>query len=84
MKKLDNVWFHINPKNIISNISGKKILVYLAKNDEVIPFANGMQLVKALKKKNEVIVKINSNHNHFLSGLLNLIRWNQYIRFLKN
>jgi len=62
----------------------KQILIYLSKNDEIIPFIQGLQLVNKFKGKQiKYQLIVNTHGGHVISGFLNLLRFDTYISFLK-
>ncbi|MDD2822876.1 MAG: prolyl oligopeptidase family serine peptidase [Candidatus Daviesbacteria bacterium] len=81
--KLKKVWKSITPVNNISNLKNKKILVYLSKKDEVIPYDLGMSLVEEFKKRNyKYSLKVNNYLKHFYAGFYNLMNAKYYLKFL--
>lgn len=84
IEKLRKQWREITPANNIDNLRGKKILVYLAENDEIIPYKLGMRLINEFDKKNYDYKLIkNKKLNHFFTGLYNLSNPKVYLDFLK-
>lgn len=80
---LKKQWYIINPMNLIGNIRNRKILVFLSKQDDWIPYDEGVRLVNHLTKENTVRVIINKRMNHILSGVKNLLFAQEYTSFLK-
>ncbi len=84
IEKLKQKWKEITPAENINNLKGKKILVYLAEKDEIIPFKLGMRLINEFDKKNYDYKLIkNKKLNHFFTGLYNLSNPKVYLDFLK-
>lgn len=85
LEKLKKVWSPITPANNINNLKNKKILIYLSKKDEVIPYDLGKSLVIEFEKKNyNYNLVINKNLKHTYTGIFNLINARHYLMFLKN
>lgn len=85
LAKLQTAWKEIAPKNNIDNLTNKKILIYLSRKDEVIPFFLGENLVHKLKnKKYSCVVIVNRYLNHLLTGLYNLLNAKVYLQFLRS
>lgn len=84
LNTLKKLWSPIAPLNNIDNLNDKKVLIYLSKKDEIIPYEQGKQLVKEFKKRNyKYNLVINNKLNHFLTGVFNLINATVYLSFLK-
>ena len=85
LDSLDKSWKKLSPINNLDNVSDKQFLIYLAKNDGVIPYSQGLQLVNEFKnKKIKYDLIINKKRNHVVSGFLNLLKYKRYIDFLKD
>lgn len=85
LEKLIDVWKPITPFNNIDNLHGKKILVYLAKKDEMIPYSLGQRLVEQLQSnKYDVKVITNNYFGHTLTGTWNLLNAKVYLKFLNS
>lgn len=85
LEKLRVVWAPINPVHNLDAITGKRILMYLSKKDEIIPFGFGQQLLEKLKANgNTCEVVINRSLGHILSGIYNLCNFSVYLKFLKD
>lgn len=85
LNKLQIAWEQISPINNIDNLKSKKLLIYLAKNDEIIPIDLGLKLVKALQdKKYTYQLIINHGLKHFFAGTYNLVKARDYLTFLKS
>jgi hypothetical protein len=84
-KKVKEIWQEIAPINNLTNFKNKKILVYLAKKDKIIPYGCGQKLIKEFKdRKLSFILCENNFFGHLSSAIYNLIRFNIYLNFLKN
>jgi esterase/lipase len=85
LKSLKDKWQKLSPINNLNNLADKKILIYLAEKDEIIPFRLQSQLLNKLRQINQnIIVEVDKKHNHLLSAALNLLRYKKYIDdFLK-
>lgn len=85
LTSLDKSWKKLSPINNLDNVSDKQFLIYLAKNDEVIPYFQGIKLTDELRnRKIKYELVINKSGNHVLSVFLNLSSWGKYINFLKD
>lgn len=85
LQRLKDLWFDLSPINNIDRLNGKKVLLYLAKFDEVFPFSQQEQFLNALYDQEiETNAIINTRHNHTISALINLLRFDTYIHFLKS
>lgn len=85
LEKLIAVWKPISPSSNIDNLHGKRILVYLSKNDRMIPYHQGQKLVRELESKKYDVKVITNNHvGHLLAGALNLLKAKTYLEFLNS
>lgn len=81
--KLKQKWDELSPINNINNLKKFKVLFYLAKKDDVIPFRmQNRLLTELLKITPNIKVVINNKHNHLISALINLLRYKIYLNFL--
>jgi len=82
--KLKNSWKILSPINNIKNLKDKKILIYISKKDELIPYRQSLQLIDQLKYLDcQIKVVTNKHLNHILSGTKNLLKFNRYLTFLE-
>lgn len=83
LPELRNHWKQLNPINNVENLKATKLLVYLAENDDVIPYRQGLQLLLEFKKrKYSYSLLVNKKLRHVSAGALNLLKWKIYIDFL--
>jgi len=85
LNELQKSWFGLSPIHNLAALPGKKVLLYLANQDKLIPFAYQQQLLQSLKDaqiQTEAI--INTRHNHLVSMIINLLNFSVYIAFLRN
>jgi len=84
LPKLKKIWKLLSPIYNLGDIHTSKILMFLSQKDELIPFSEQELLLEAIKKNGlDVEAIVNTRHNHFKSGLINLLRFWIYINFLK-
>ncbi len=84
LEHLKQLWKPIAPSNNIGNLQGKKILVYLARHDEIIPYPLGAALVKQLQQRGyDCTVRINPILGHILTATVNLVNSRVYLTFLR-
>ncbi len=84
LPKLKAVWEPISPISTSDQLKAKHLLIYLAAKDEVIPFSEQEKLLYHLRKSDhEIEAIVNTRHNHEVSGIVNLLRFPIYIRFLR-
>ncbi|GIW61917.1 MAG: hypothetical protein KatS3mg089_0769 [Patescibacteria group bacterium] len=85
LKKLQNIWFDLSPINNLDKLRGKKILLYAAEKDELIPFTQARELIQALDERSiKYQTVVNIRHNHVVSCLINILKFNTYLRFLNS
>lgn len=83
LEKLINHWKPISPQFNMDKLRDKDILIYLSKNDELIPYSQGEKFVEKCKEnKYNYRVVINQHLKHGLAGMYNLLNANIYLRFL--
>jgi esterase/lipase len=84
-EELENSWKVISPENNINNLKGKKILLFLAQKDRIIPYKFGEDFVKKLQKNNyDHILKVTPFGAHSLVGMYNFLKFKTYLDFLKD
>lgn len=84
-KKLREEWFEINPINNLETFTDKKLLIFAAENDDIIPFTQTIKLIKQLEKEEiEYEALINSRHKHLISSILSIMRYRIYLEFLQD
>lgn len=84
LKSLKELWAPISPLNNISQVKVKRVLIYLAARDERIPFTQQERLVAAFKEHGIPVTGIiNTRHHHLLSEIINLLKFDIYMSFLK-
>jgi len=83
LQQLRKKWYQLSPINNLTNLKNKKILIYLAKKDEVIPYKLQKKLFEKLMEiNNNIQFNYDNKHNHPISALLNLLKYNKYVKFL--
>lgn len=83
LKTLKKVLHPISPIYRLNGLKGKKILVYLSAKDEIFSLSQGNALINGLKsKKIPHRVFVDRTSGHFITATKNLLRAEQYIRFL--
>ncbi len=83
LQKLQDIWFDLSPINNLDRLTGKKILLYAAEKDEVIPYSQAKNLIEALDDYGiEYQTVVNIRHNHVISCLINILKFDTYLRFL--
>lgn len=84
LSELRNHWKQLNPINNIENLRDRKLLVYLAEHDDVIPYQQGLQLLTEFKKrKYSYSLRVSKKLRHVSAAAINLLHWKIYIDFLK-
>jgi len=85
LEKLTHYWRPISPRFHMDKLQGKKLLIYLAKNDQIIPYSQGEALIQKCKEYNyNYQVIINNYFNHGLTGIYNLLNLRSYLKFLED
>ena len=80
--KLKNLWRKISPDNYFKNKATKsKYFVQIAKKDHVIPYQNGIKLIKLFKQKNIIFKLEKDNISHEFKLILEAIHPRKAIRF---
>lgn len=83
LQDLEQTWREFNPIENIDNLAKKKILLFIAMRDEIIPFSEGTALVVAMKEKGyNPKIYINQKGNHLIAAITNLFRLSTYRIFL--
>ncbi|OGK11310.1 hypothetical protein A2954_01985 [Candidatus Roizmanbacteria bacterium RIFCSPLOWO2_01_FULL_37_12] len=84
LKQLKIEWMSISPVHHINNLKKTRLLIYLSKKDEIIPYEQGLDLVNKLKKKDcSLSLRTNFNFNHLISCAFNFYNVFDYAGFLK-
>ena len=84
LEKLQHAWNSITPINNIEHLENKKILVFLSKNDELMPYHLGERLLQEFeKRKYNYKVIVNYHFKHFFTGVFNLLNSKKYLNFLE-
>ena len=82
---LENLLTPISPLSMAPKLKGKKLLLYLAKNDKVILFSQSSQFKEALDRAGiNYIYHQNNKFGHLISGVINNSRPKIYLDFLKD
>lgn len=67
------------------NLKNKDILIFLSKNDKIIPYNNGLKLLRRLDSDGiKYQLKINTFFGHYILGFKNVVFHNKIIKFLEN
>ena len=82
--KLGEYWKTLEPINNIKNIKGRKLYIYLAKNDRVVPYKYGLELLDKMRnKKIQFDLHIDNIFGHYIAGLKQLLFPDNIIEFLE-
>ena len=82
--KLGEYWKTLEPINNIKNIKGRKLYIYLAKNDKVIPYKYGLELLNKIKnEKIDFNLYTDNIYGHYIGGLKQLLFPDKIIKFLE-
>lgn len=81
--KLHSAWETISSAYEAEKLKDKQVLLYVAKNDRVIPYDRGISLAKELKKGGAKVTLKTSRFGHMVSIILNLARAQTYLDFLR-
>ncbi|MDP3765850.1 MAG: prolyl oligopeptidase family serine peptidase [Nanoarchaeota archaeon] len=85
LTKLMKYWKILEPVNNIKNLKGKKLFIYLAKNDKISPYKYGTKLLdKINKEKINFDLYIDNFFGHYISGFKQLLFPKRIIKFLEN
>lgn len=72
-------------KNNSKNLKKKDILIFLSKNDKIIPYHTGIKLLYLLNQDNiKYELVTNKFIGHYISGFKNIIFSNKIVNFLDN
>ena len=84
LQELKQIWKDISPINNIDNLQGKKILMYISKKDNIIPYeSQALTLFKALENKGYKVKLVTNNYlHHAFTVAYNLLRPKLYLKFL--
>lgn len=83
LAKLIKYWKKLEPVNNIKNLKGKKLFIYLAKNDKISPYKYGIALLDRMKgEKINFELYIDNFFGHYLSGFKQLLFPKRIIKFL--
>lgn len=83
LEKLTREWQSINPKNNLTMLKNKKILLLMSKSDKIIPFQQAEDLRKSLQKINgSTIFETSHYFGHYLYGVINLFKMPFYLSSL--
>ncbi len=74
LKKLKYLWKNLAPENNLNKLKYKKIHVFLAKEDGVIPYSTGRKLIEKMKKLHlDFNLKIDRHHGHYYTVIKEFI-----------
>ena len=75
-KQLQQEWFELHPSNNLDTFANKKILLYGAEHDEIIPFQQTKKFIKQLEEDHlDFEAIINSRHKHLISSTINILKF---------
>ena len=84
LNKLKNYFKIMSYKKNSRNLKEKEILIFLSKNDKIVPYNNGVKLLNLLNKDNlKYKLIINTLFGHYISYIKNLIFSDEIIKFLE-
>jgi esterase/lipase len=84
LSQIRSVWKSIQPLHNINHLDGKKILIYMSKRDDIVPYSQQKLLVKEMKKRNiSLLVYTNNCLPHVPTIIYNLMLFCRYINFLQ-
>ena len=85
LAKLAKYWKTLEPVNNIQNLKGKKLYIYLSKNDNISPYKYGLELLDKIKKeKIDFNLYIDNIFGHYITGFKQLLFPKRLIKFLEN
>ena len=85
LENLSRIWAPVAPINNVDNLKPKKLLIYLAERDKLIPIAQGRGLVEQLQRANyDYQLIVNRRFGHMLAGIYNVLNTRIYLKFLKS
>lgn len=68
LEKLEKDWKDLAPENNISGLVGKNIEIHISKSDKVIPYNNGYDLIKDMRRTGlKPKIFKNKNLGHYLT-----------------
>ena len=83
LKQLKHYFSIMSYKNNSRNLNKKDILIFLSRNDKIIPYNNGVKLLKLLNRDGiKYDLVINNFLGHYISGFKNIIFFNKIVNFL--
>ena len=85
LSKLKNNFNVLSYKENSKNLNKKGILIFLSRNDKIIPYNNGIKLLNLLNRDDiEYELVINKLFGHYISGIKNVIFSNKIKNFIDN
>lgn len=84
LEKLERSWHDLAPVHNLGNLGDAKLLIYIARQDKVIPYDQGKRFVAAVRNKelsHQLIV--NKWGSHAVAGMLNFLRFHKNLTFLQ-
>lgn len=83
--KLKNYFNALSYKQNSRNLKKKDVLIFLSENDQIIPYNNGIKLLKLLNQDNiKYELVTNKFFGHYISGIKNVIFGNKIQNFIDN
>ncbi len=80
---LHAIFDQYSPVSLASNLNGKSILLYRARKDRILRYADTTELAFALSRAGaRVTYYENASLGHYFGSLLNHLRFNRYMDFL--
>lgn len=82
--KLNLLWHDFNPKNNLDNLKGKKIFLYLSKNDLLVPYENQKNLLEEMDKRKYIYkLKTDKTYGHYITLFKSLLDSETIERFME-
>ncbi|HSE29789.1 MAG TPA: prolyl oligopeptidase family serine peptidase [Candidatus Saccharimonadales bacterium] len=81
--QLHSAWATISSAYQSEKLKDKDVLLYVAKNDHVIPYDRGIALARDLKKGGANVILKTNRFGHMVSIIVNLARSKTYLDFLQ-
>ena len=84
LSKLRLKWKPLANVNNLNNMGKRNIMIFLSKNDRIIPYENGLDFINTLKEKNINYTLIIDNYfGHYISSFKRVIFFKPIIDFLE-
>lgn len=84
LTKLIEYWKELEPINNLKNMKGRKLYIYLARNDKVVPYKYGLELLDTIKRnKIQYDLHVENIFGHYIAGIKQSLFPRMIINFLK-